>query len=194
MKTLGIGLLLALFVGASSATGAPIVYHSPGDTGTRPTIAPYLPKASSVTLHLWLDPGSTPVSGTVCTDATGDASCAYDLRIQVQGDSKIVSFTPIGDVIQKLTPPTNATLLRANRIASAAPLIGKQKIGTLVVDTTGPQGGLIEVTGVHSLGAALQLESIPSNTIAYVPEPGQLLLLASGLAGLAVLHRLRGTR
>ena len=30
--------------------------------------------------------------------------------------------------------------------------------------------------------------------LAYVPEPGELVLLVSGLAGLALLHRLRGKR
>ena len=193
-RTFWLGAVLALIVAAGGAAGAPIVYNSPGDTGDRPEFAPHLPKASSVTLHLWLDPGSLPISGTLCSNATGDASCAYDLRVQVQGDSKIVSFTPIGDVVQNITTTENPTMLRANRLTNGAPIIGKQKIGTLVVDTTGPQGGLIEVTGVHSLGAALQLESIPSNTIAYVPEPGELVLLVSGLAGLALLHRLRGTR
>jgi hypothetical protein len=44
------------------------------------------------------------------------------------------------------------------------------------------------------VGAALQTEPIPGQTLAYVPEPGQLLLLASGLAGLALLHRLRERR
>jgi hypothetical protein len=197
MRCFWLGGVLALVVAAGAATGAPIVYHSPGDSGDRPTFAPYLPKASNVTLYLWLDPGPVPVSGTVCSNATGDASCAYDLRVQVQGDPWIVGFTPIGlvaDVVQKLTPLTNPTLLRANRLTNGAPIIGRQKIGTLVVNTMGPQGGLIEVTGVHSLGAALQLESIPSNTIAYVPEPGELVLLVSGLAGLALLHRLRGKR
>jgi len=188
------GLLSTVFLAASTAMSAPIVYHSPGDTGVQPIVAPNLPKASSVSLYLWLDPGSLPTSGSVCSNATGDASCAYDLRVQVQGDVKIVSFAPIGDVVQKLTPTSNATLLRANRIANTAPIIGKQKIGTLVVDASGPLGGLVEVTGVHSLGAALQLESIPSNTIAYVPEPGGVMLLASGLLGLAALNRLRGRR
>jgi hypothetical protein len=191
MRAFWIAGLLGLLVTAGAATAGPLVYHSPGDTGIRPTTPPNLPKASAVTLYLWLDPGSAPLSGTVCNNASGDASCAYDLRVQVQGDSKIVSFTPIGDVVQKLTPPTNSTLLRANRLANTAPIVGKQKIGTLVVNTSGPLGGTIDVTGVHSLGAALQLDPIPSNTLAFVPEPGELVLLVSGLAGLAVLNRLR---
>jgi hypothetical protein len=185
--------VLALVLAAAGAQAAPLVYHSPGDTGDRPTSPPYLPKASSVTLYLWLDPGPTPPSGIVCSDATGDASCAYDLRVQVQGDPQLSSFvSPEGacGVGCNLT----STKLRVNRILNTAPLVGRQRIGQLTVNTLGPQGGLIEVTGVNSVGAARQLLTIPSNTIAYVPEPGQLVLLVSGLAGLAVLHRLRGSR
>jgi hypothetical protein len=192
MRSFASGLALTLFLAAAAATGAPLVYHSPGDTGLAPgppVGAPYLPKATNVTLYLWLNPGPTAPSGTTCVDATGHASCAYDLRVQVQGDSQLVSFSPIGDVVYDLTP----TMLRANRIAKDAPLVGPTKIGELVVNTLGPQGGLIHVTGVNSVGAALQVEGMPTNTLAYVPEPDQLVLLVSGLAGLALLHRLRGS-
>ena len=186
------GLALALMLGASGATAAPLVYHSPGDTGIRPEIPPHLPKAGSVTLYLWLDPGPLPTSGVVCTDATGDASCAYDLRVQVQGDPQLLNFVPADgpcDIGCKLT----STLLRVNQIPTQA-LTEPTKIGELTVDTSNPLGGLIEVTGMHSVGAARQLENIPTLPIAYVPEPGQLVLLLSGLAGLAALHRLRGSR
>jgi hypothetical protein len=196
MRSLGSVLALALLLAATTASAAPFVYHSPGDSGDAPgppAGPPYLPKAANVTLYLWIDPGATALAGTICADATGDASCAYDLRVQVQGDSKIKSATLSGDVIQHISPDEKT--LRANRIAKSPPyIVGKQKIGQIVVDTTGPLGGSIEVTGVHSLGAALQVDRLPSNTLAYVPEPGQLLLLVSGLAGLALLHRLRGTR
>jgi hypothetical protein len=86
-----------------------------------------------------------------------------------------------------------SSMLRVNKIP-VMPLIGPQKIGELTVRTNLPLGGSIEVTGVHSVGAARQLQSIPSLPIAYVPEPGMLVLLVSGLAGLAALHRLRGPR
>ena len=191
MRRYWLGLLLSLALGAEGAKGAPLVYHSPGDGGGRPGYAPYLPKQASVTLYLWLDPGPAPLSGTVCTNATGDASCAYDVRVQVFGDSQLLNFVPsqgLCDVGCNLT----ASMLRVNKIP-ITPLIGRQKIGELTVRTNLPQGGSIEVTGVHSVGAARQLQNIPSLPIAYVPEPGMLVLLISGLAGLAVLHRLRGS-
>jgi hypothetical protein len=195
MRSFASGLVLALVLAAAAATGAPLVYHSPGDTGHAPgppAGAPYLPKASSVTLYLWLDPGPTaPSGGETCVDAAGHASCAYDVRIRVQGDSQLTGFSPIGsDVVFDLTP----TMLRANRIMKNSPLVGPTKIGQLVVNTLGPQGGLIEVAGVNNVGAALQVEGLPNHTLAYVPEPDQLVLLFAGLAGLAVLHRLRGAR
>jgi hypothetical protein len=85
-------------------------------------------------------------------------------------------------------------MLRVNRILISTPLVGKQRLGTLTVNTSPSQpNGFLEVTGVHSVGAARQLQSVTPRTIAYVPEPGMLVLLFSGLAGLAVLHRLRGS-
>jgi hypothetical protein len=188
-------LVLALLLGAGGASADPLVYHSPGDTGDRPGYPPHLPKASSVTLYLWLDPGPTaPPPTGVCSNATGDASCAYDVRVQVQGDSELLNFVPTNgpcDIGCNLTP----SMLRVNKLLPAgSPLIGRQKIGELTVKTSNPLGGVIEVTGVHSVGAARQLLNIPSLPIAYVPEPSQLVLLLSGLAGLWALHRLRGSR
>jgi hypothetical protein len=196
MRSVRLGLWLALVLAAGAASGDPLVYYSPGDTGYRPSQAWNIPKGmSSVPLYLWIDPGTQPLSGTVCNNATGDASCAYDLRVQVHGDPKLVSFVPTGSVCDvgcKLTD----SMLRVNRILTSAPLIGRQRLGVLTVDTTLPAGGDIEVTGVHSVGAARQLQPISENTIARVlpvPEPGMLVLLFSGLAGLAVLYRLRGS-
>jgi hypothetical protein len=198
MRSVWLGLWLALVLAAGAATGAPLVYHSVPDNGVvnGPVV---IPKTSSVTLNLWIDPGSQPISGTICNNATGDASCAYDLRVQSQGGSQLVSFLPTGgslctsvstDVGCKLT----ASMLRVNRILISAPLVGKQRLGTLTVNTSSSQpNGFLEVTGVHSVGAARQLQNITPRTVAYVPEPGMLVLLFSGLAGLAALHRLRGS-
>jgi hypothetical protein len=195
MRSFWSGLVLLLALAAGGATADPLVYHSPGDTGNQPATAPNLPKASSVTLYLWLDPGPTAPSGDLCDTATGDASCAYDLRVQVMpgGDVQFLAFEPTGAACAigcKLTP----NMLRVNRLLTSTPLIGRQKLGQLTVNTLGPAGGEIWVTGVHSVGAARQLANIPHKQIAYVPEPDQLVLLLSGLAGLAVLHRLRGSR
>jgi hypothetical protein len=190
MRNLRLGLLLALVLAAGAATSAPLVYHSVADNGAvnDPVV---IPKTGYVTLNLWIDPGSQPISGLICKDATGDASCAYDLRVQPQGGSQLLSFVPTGgscDIGCNLT----GSMLRVNRILTSSPLVGKQRLGTLTVDTSSSQpGGYIEVTGVHSVGAARQLQDIPTRTLAYVPEPGMLVLLLSGLAGLAVLHRLR---
>jgi hypothetical protein len=194
---LALSLILAAGGAGATTTGYPIVYHSPGDTGLRPPHPPYLPKASSVTLHLWMDAGPVSPGSGLCDDGAGDASCAYDVRVNVQGDSKLVGFTGIGDVVyhpNNLSPSNPATTLRLNRLAKTTPIVGRQKIGTLVVDTSFPLGGLIEVNGVHSVGAAQQRDAIPTNTLAFVPEPDQMLLLVSGLAGLALLDRLRRRR
>jgi hypothetical protein len=139
-----------------------------------------------------MDPGPTVPTGNLCVDATGDASCAYDLRVQVTaGDVQLLAFEPTGaacDIGCSLT----SNILRVNRLVNTVPLIGPQKVGELTMSTLGPLGGWVKVTGVHSVGAARQLVDIPENTVAFVPEPDQLVLLLSGLAGLAALHRLRG--
>ena len=194
MRSVRLGLWLALVLAAGAASGDPLVYYSPGDTGYKPVQATRIPKGTTVPLYLWIDPGPQAPSGTVCSNATGDASCAYDLRIQVTGASTLTSFVPTGgacDIGCKLT----GSMLRVNRILTSTPLVGKQRLGVLTVNTaSAPGSAQIDVTGMHSVGAARQLQPISNSTIATVPvpEPGMLVLLFSGLAGLAVLHRLRG--
>jgi hypothetical protein len=197
MRSVRLGLWLALVLAAGAATGAPLVYHSPGDNGFKPSQAMQIPKGMSVPLYLWIDPGPQAPSGTVCNSATGDASCAYDLRVEVTGGATLTSFVWTGgNCTTAVGCRLTGSMLRVNRILTSTPLIGKQRLGVLTVNTAASLGGgEVEVTGVHSVGAARQLQSISNNTIATVPvpEPGMLVLLFSGLAGLAVLHRLRGS-
>jgi hypothetical protein len=215
MRCFWSGLVLASILAAGSAQADVLVYHSASPSGVKPGYAPYLPKASSVTLNLWLDPGPTPPSNTDCVNATGDASCAYDLRVEVRSDPggpQLLSFTPTWPTVGTCTPADvgcnlTSSMLRTNKILLGSPIVGRTKIGQLTVNTLGKQGAIV-VTGVHSVGAGRQLQKIngfpppelppqvpaPGVPIAYVPEPGMLILLFSGLAGLAVLHRLRGSR
>ena len=65
------------------------------------------------------------------------------------------------------------------------------KIGTLFLDTTGPQGGRGRPTSVENVSASMALRSDSGPDLFFVPEPGSTLLLVSGVAGLALLHRLR---
>jgi hypothetical protein len=212
MRCFWSGLVLASILAAGGAGANPAVYHSPNDDGWRPPQLasgnnPYLwhvRGASNVSLNLWFDPGPNPISGTVCVDATGDASCAYDVRVEAKSGPQLTGFTPTApsEVVFNLT----SAELRVNRMP-AMPIVGPQKIGVLTM-SSGPRYGQIRVTGVHSVGAKRQLLAIdglpppppapppnpPGVQIVAVPEPDMLILLLSGLAGLAALHRLRASR
>jgi hypothetical protein len=77
----------------------------------------------------------------------------------------------------------------------AYPDIGPRFLGSLIFDSTpGTGSSTLSVFG-QAAGAELQLRPIASGvdpeTIATIPEPGQLVQLLSGLFGLAGLNRLR---
>jgi len=199
-------LLLALLSPAAAlavpATGDPVVYHSPGDDGTPPVSSPVeIPAESNQELYLFIDydndrdpPGSTG-AGTMCVDEDGNETCGFDLLIEMTTD--VATFTsfvpPVSSNIVGRIDPSDATTLRVNGIDVGGMAI-PARIGTLTVDALGANQLQIAVQGVHRVGAAGQLDAVQPQVIVRLPEPGGTLLLVSGLAGLAALHRLRRRR
>jgi hypothetical protein len=101
--------------------------------------------------------------------------------------------------------PAGTRELRMNfRRGDAAPSVGPRRVGTLVVNSTDASEEnptSVVVSGFGAAGASLQFRPIAEGgaqivargpQTVYVPEPGEMMLLASCLAGLALLYRLRG--
>jgi hypothetical protein len=115
-----------------------------------------------------VDPGiDTMVLGTVCSPGEVDCSFPPDLK------QLTLNFTT----------------------GLAYPDVGPRFLGSLIIDSSqGTGNSTISVFG-NAAGAELQLRPVASGvapeTIATIPEPGQLVQLLSGLFGLAGLNRLR---
>jgi hypothetical protein len=191
-------LLLALLA-AAPAAGMPTLYHSPGDTGVDPgAFPPTLPSGTAHTVYLYLDAGPDPTTlGTVCHASpsggggNGDETCGLHFRIEVSGDLSILGFSP---EVGSATANNTGTQLTAAIVTTASPLPpGPTRFGSLQL-ASGSLGGTGELTLLQAVDADLELQSASSRTLFFVPEPGRALLLGAGLAGLALLHRLRARR
>ena len=150
-------------------------------------------------LEIWIDKQGATTSLDACNDAEGqgegDEICGYDVLIKVGGsgclddfkpDSGAVVYHPPSVDLDCTTPELQAALVNTNPTSS-----GPLRIGWLTINAVGAEAAKVVVLGDHIVAADLALEDIPEGTIAYVPEPAEILLLASGIAGLAGLHRLR---
>lgn len=100
----------------------------------------------------------------------------------------LVSFAPTGDVVFGLTGNT----LHATGGTPAAGTLGPAKIGELVVE--GVEGGVLALIPSDSVSASQTLETIPADTVVFVPEPGAFAMLASGAIPLGWLDRRNQTR
>jgi len=184
-----LGLLLA----NGPARSAPVVYHSAGNTSGLLPYVPALPRDATPIIYLYLDPGSLVSSGpTLCFDADGEESCGFHIEVDVAGDPQFILFTANGDAEWDPTFPGNRFVV--NGLTTDSPSVGPRLLGMLQLDTSGAQGGNINVTVVQSVAGDGQIDVGSPTTIAFVPEPGFPLLLASGIGGLAVLNRLRRRR
>ena len=188
--------LLALLVRPAEADIA--VYVSPD--GTNYGIQE-LTKTSPQAIDIYIEKDEgMGTSTSPCSDVTGenegDEICGYDVVIQLlgfgcfegtfgPGDGPVV-YHPTDPFSCQTTKTLKATLVNVNPTL-ANPL----HIGTLTVnaDAEGPTD--VRVLGNNIVAADLTLKAIPPDTIAYVPEPAEILLLAGGIAGLAGLHSLR---
>ncbi|MFQ5416218.1 MAG: hypothetical protein ACE5FL_04110 [Myxococcota bacterium] len=172
-------------------------------------------------LQIWIDGGPTGCGSgeTVCmlgaAGGSGDEICGADIVFQLSGVGKFSRFDPAGsmggalvfkpdctvniETGQCLLPP-GTTQVRMNFLRGlASPGTGPQRLGTLVVDSTGlVEGTSMMVTAFGEVaGANLQLRPHASaespEVIAFfpVPEPGAVAQIVSGLVGLGMLQRMR---
>ncbi len=178
---------------ARGVAAAPVVFHSERDDGA--AIGPaVLYNTSAETLNLWIrwDSAAASTSGTPCTTGNGDEICGFDVQLVATGNVTLVSFQEeTGNSGLSIEAQLTPTGLRVNGLDTASPS-GLTRIGRLTVNAQ-TLGGEVRAAGIEAVGAALQVESIQADLIALspVPEPGESLLLASGLAGLAGLTRFR---
>jgi hypothetical protein len=157
-----------------------------------------LPTTSNATLTVHLDAGIDPSAGTICQDGNGDELCGADVILKLNGPGLITGFmaAPTGPLIVFDPDPfTPTTELRLNLLTATPPhVMGSKLLGTLTLDLSSASGANPSSVEAHGqvVDAAGRLQSIPLQLIA-VPEPSHAWLLASGILGLALLYRLRGS-
>ena len=82
--------------------------------------------------------------------------------------------------------------VRINGLDPVTPSTGPWRIGELLVNAA--FGGEVELTSGEVIGADLASELLSPQTLVSVPEPGRLLMLASGFGLLLGLARARAKR
>jgi hypothetical protein len=128
--------------------------------------------------------------------AAGEEIYGYDVLIRLEGPGHIAGFledSAHASAIEYFpeTFTSNSKQLRITFVDVDPADAGWLPIGTLTVDATGAVGApTLRAVGNGAVTAALNLENIPNQVIA-LPEPSETALLVAGIAGLAVLYRLR---
>jgi hypothetical protein len=195
-------LAAGLWLLAGGAAAQPTLFYSPaGHPVVEPSYPLALPNTGTHPVDLYLDAGSTASGvGTPCNAGSGglggdgDETCGYDFLVEVSGGSLITGFTPVHSNTVWSDTTGGVTRLRVNAVTTNAPdgpFLGPTHVGTLQVTTGGTSLGFGTLLLVETAGADLALLTGGTRDLFTLPEPGLLWLLGSGLAGLALLHRLR---
>ena len=184
--------LLALLLGLcapGSALAVTQVYHSPNDDGVAGSTD--IPSGGTQSVYLYIDGGAAAsAAGTACHVGTGDEVCGYDLELTALTGLTLSSFTPDG--LADLLVNFSAASMKLNGLDTQSPVPGPHRIGELVVNAV--VGGALELTSGEVVGADLTSEALAPGTLVTVPEPGHVLLLASGVGLLIGLGRWRVRR
>ena len=175
------GLMLSAGLGVGSASAAPLdvgVYLLPGGAvGTPVTPVP----AGTSSFQLWADD----------TNAVGGGALGIaDIKILSSGGLSMNTFAPTTNVNGGIFSLVGNTL----NIPNALPITltaGAFELGTINV-VQGGAGDITLFSGDYLSGtgsAQTTFNTLPQTLAAVVPEPGTLLLVGAGLAGLGVLVR-----
>lgn len=188
-------LALALLLQPAAVQAAPAVFADPLGVNNGEVEISETPGQS---LELYLELGTVD-SGNACREgSSGDEICGYHVELRVDGTGFIESFAAASGVRSWPTDFSSgnvrdlsvAFVIDATTADPASMTPDPVHIGTLSVDGTG--GARVLVEGVAAIDAGLTEHVIPSDTIATtIPEPGAVLQLLCGLAGVALLQRRR---
>ena len=188
----------ALLFASSAQASVPTLFHTDSgppfvDPGS--FVPPY-PPGGTRTLNLVLNPGGVAnTSGTICDTGNGDNVCGVFVEIKVDGDLTVsdTGYTSLVSGQMSKHAPDPKTL-RVALVTTSSPLPpGPILLGTLTV-TSGPAGGTVRLSTLHTVDASLDLMSGAPRTLAYLPEPGFGLGIGAGAAALGLLGRRRSTR
>jgi hypothetical protein len=166
---------------------APSVYHSPADDGVSAGIPATIPAAPGMTLHLYLDVGTTASSADPCFQGDGDELCGHRLHLTGTG-LEFQEFTPADpDLVFKLT--LDEFQVTGGDYQTGE--LGPTKLGDLVFDGL-TVGGTVDLVLGEFVTTQLTKETatVPT-TIVELPEPLSTPSLIAGALLLTVMHRRR---
>lgn len=178
-------LLAAALINAAlpEVAGAELFY-SPADDASDPGVPIALSIGPSQSLSLYLDGGSQPSSNEPCEQGDGDEVCGWIFRLRALDGIAIQSFVPeTGSNAEWNASPVELRAIGGDAITGA---LGPTRLGSIVVDVTGP--GTIEVESGFIATSALTSATIPTRTLV-LPEPGVSGLVASAFVLLTLFAR-----
>jgi hypothetical protein len=163
------------------------------------------------------DPGAFPIAGVQVTAHngtgvfSGSGGAGFGGAMPILGDAKVCLFGACGEAVANLTVPlnnvgaggtalvtgaVNLTVIGAPWTTGTASAAGQTLMGGVAPgsNTGAPSGTITLVTPIFistNIGASSVLPAFGILTLHFVPEPGTLLLLGSGIAGLVAFGRNR---
>ena len=166
------------------------------------------------------DPGAFPIAGLQATVANaagnfaGSGGAGFGGQMSLNGTAKVCLFGPCSAAVSNLNVPLNvvgvggaATVMGAvNLTVVGAPwTTGTVAVGTITAmggvsplsNTGAPSGAVTLVTPIFistNIGASAVVPAFGILSLHFVPEPGTLVLLGSGIAGLVAFGRNRARK